>query len=158
MSDDSTGPGGLAWRAAVAAGAAILLACSGKAVVESASGGDATGSGGGDGPDAGMSCEELGAEYQKQLEQARLCSPELSVLQCTLQVDSELYCPCPRLVNPANAAAVSSLKDLRAAWVAKSCPPAPPVCDAGTCPVPAAGQCAPQPQGSAAPGLCENQY
>jgi hypothetical protein len=68
---------------------------------------------GGGGSDVGASCEELNTEYVQQFELARMCSPELSVLQCTLATDSELFCPCPHLVNPANGAAVSKLSDLR---------------------------------------------
>lgn len=147
----------IAGRVAIAAGGAIVFACSGNATVDSASSGDSTSSGGG-ASYTDMSCQELGVEYLKQFEQARLCAPELSTVQCTLSTYNELYCPCPRLVNPANTSAVANLNEIRAAWVAKSCPPAPPVCDAGTCPIPNSGVCAPQPQGSSAPGLCQDQY
>jgi len=138
----------------------VAFACSSKTVVESAPDGTtSTGTGGAAGAYSAMSCSELDAEYLKEFQMARICSPDVSALECTLEVDNQLYCPCPRFVNPANASAVAHLNELSAGWEAKSCPPMAPTCDAGTCQAPgstpASAGCALQPEGSSALGLCD---
>jgi hypothetical protein len=102
-----------------------------------------------------MSCDEIDVAYLEQVALAKACSVELQVTQCTLQLDSDLACPCPTYVNPANAAAVSMLTQLRTAWNAQSCPGG--TCDAGLCPVPDGEGCMPQGPGSG-PGMCTDMF
>jgi hypothetical protein len=147
------------------AGLEVGAGCGGKAVVDGAMTG--TGGGAGTGGTTGtstsiasgggspMSCDEIDVAYLEQVALAKACSVELQVTQCTLQLDSDLACPCPTYVNPANAAAVSMLTQLRTAWNAQSCPGG--TCDAGLCPVPDGEGCMPQGPGSG-PGMCTDMF
>jgi len=132
-----------------AVGLALGVGCGGKTVVDGA----APGTGGAGG--SSMTCAELTVAYLGQIALAKACSVELAVLQCTLQVDSDLGCPCPIYVNPTNTAAVSMLADLRAAWNAEGCVGVD--CDAGLCPVPGGSTCMPQGPGSG-PGVCTDMF
>jgi hypothetical protein len=110
---------------------------------------------GGSGGGLPATCSGIHAAYLEQLALTRTCSPELSVAQCTLQIDSDLGCPCPTYVNPANTGAVAMLSQLSDAWSAQAC--TEDGCDAGLCPVPDGSACIPHGPGSGA-GVCTDMF
>ena len=89
-----------------------------------------------------------------KLEQARICQPEMSSLQCTQLALSGLPCGCETFVNPANELAATELEALLSAWQAQECMQGYQ-CEA--CPeAPTSAYCEETPPGASAPGFCRN--
>jgi hypothetical protein len=131
----------------IVAAAGLHPGCGGKAVID----GSAPGSGGSE----PTSCSDIHTAYLEQLALARSCSPEMSVEQCTFQIDTDLGCPCPTYVNPANSSPVFQLLELRNAWNEQGC--TEDGCDAGICPTPDGSACLPQGPGSGS-GVCTDMF
>lgn len=88
-----------------------------------ATGGTGGSTAGGTGGSGGLpiECNELGKLYAAALADAKLCSPMINSLQCTLVFPDELACPCNTYVNPDNAQAVQTLQVLLKQWASAGC-------------------------------------
>ena len=97
-------------------------------------------------------CAELEEDYEKALQEAKGCSPFLSVEQCTAEVDDALGCPCPTFVNPQESSfdKLAQLKadaDALQGGATIDCPEI-------ACPQPSGGICTPTANGN--DGVCED--
>jgi hypothetical protein len=66
------------------------------------------------------SCEDIPGEYRALLDQAKACSADLTVPQCTEKVLDDLPCGCATFVNPSNPA-YSELVQLLQQWEQLGC-------------------------------------
>jgi hypothetical protein len=89
---------------------------------------------------APKTCDQLNQDYVMAVQAAKLCSPMLPVVQCQVEVDNALSCPCPTFVEQANTAALNKLKQIRQQFDAMGC--IPYQCGM-PCPATDPGQCMP---------------
>jgi hypothetical protein len=73
----------------------------------------------------------------------------LPVIQCSIKVDDQLFCPCPTFVNPGNSA-YQKLLQLKKQWQAQGCNLQGIACPAVMCAQPKSASCL----GSATTGVC----
>jgi hypothetical protein len=67
------------------------------------------------------SCDDIALEYRALLEQARQCSADLAMPQCTEKVLDGLPCGCPTFVNPQNTEAYQAMLGLLQKWEQLGC-------------------------------------
>ena len=136
-----------------------LFACSGKAVIDG--NGDRAGEGGavGGGQTGGSggqpSCDALTAQFATAMVEAKQCNPLVNTLQCTLEIKSALRCGCPTFVNPGNASAVDTLKQLETQWQSMGC--ALPTPCPSSCPAPQGSGCV-QDGSASDSGRCQDFF
>lgn len=82
-------------------------------------------------------CGDLALQYAAELAKARQCSTLKNTPQCTLRVESNLFCGCQTHVDKDNSAALAALQDLAKKYHKQKCP----VGDCGACPPLKHGEC-----------------
>jgi hypothetical protein len=100
------------------------------------------------------SCSKLNQAYMAAVKAAKACNPisMQPMIQCSAQVDTQLFCPiCPTFVNPSNKA-FATLVDLKKQWKAQSCHLQEIACPAVMCQPPTSASCL----GTGTVGTCTN--
>lgn len=98
-----------------------------------------------------VTCTKLNQDYVAAVKAAKTCNPlSMSpVIQCSAQVEDQLFCPCTTFVNPGSAA-FQKLVDLKKQWLAQSCDQQEIACPAIACMAPGSASCL----GNTAAGTC----
>ena len=111
--------------------------------------GGGMGTGGGGGPDPAK-CDQLAADYQKEMPNARMCTLGMAG-QCTTKVPGSLGClaSCGTYVQTA-----SILNEIAKRWASEGCDSIARLCPAIACIAPQSGNCA--VSGSASTPMCQN--
>ena len=144
------------------------MACGGTAVVDgdnpsAGGGGSGTSGSGGDGGRPGGTgggpldeCSRLQEQYAEALAAAKICSPMLSVEQCTVLVPDRLspcFAECPTFINPQNAQALLDMMEAQTFYDEMcrrdDCP------DIVPCQLPTDAFCIPGPGGG---GVCDDSF
>ncbi|MCC6748014.1 MAG: hypothetical protein IT371_10175 [Deltaproteobacteria bacterium] len=92
-------------------------------------------------------CDSFATAYEKQVENAKKCSPSAPGVQCTVRVElDKLRCGCPTYIHGDATAVLAKIKAL---WDGHKCKVAG--CPAVVCPQPKSGSC------EASSGRCKDQ-
>jgi len=141
----SGGTGGMSTGGSPASGGTGGMSTGGSP----ASGGTGGGLAGLGGSGGEPNCDALAEQYQKALQAAQVCSPEIDRPQCTVQVQSSVPCGCPVWANVDNEEELAALE--RLAQQAERCIM---ICPAVLCVEPGSGICSSSGSGDA--GHCES--
>ena len=66
---------------------------------------------------------QLEAAYVSEVNKLKVCKPELSKLQCTETLGSDLLCDCQTYINPDNQAALAAANKLAQQYKLQGCIP-----------------------------------
>lgn len=113
-----------------------------------ASGGN-SGSGGGGGPDPAK-CNQLEADYLKEMPNAKMCTIGTSVPQCQMMIAASLGCSCGNTY----VQTVTTLKEIASKWTSEGCGSINRICPAIACILPQSSTCAASTAGT--PPQCQN--
>jgi len=98
-----------------------------------------------------VQCTAINKTYVATVSKAKVCCPMCDMIQCSLEVQSDLACGCGTYVEGTTTAA-ASLKSLKAQWSALGCDTIPWQCPAMPCVNVLGGDC----QGGWFTGKCQD--
>ncbi len=107
------------------------------------------GNGGGGGPDP-TKCDQLAADYLKEMPNAKMCMIGTTIPQCQIQIAASLGCSC----GNTTVQTATTLKEIAAKWANEGCNSINRICPLIACIAPQPGACVASTTGT--PPQCQN--